>query len=428
MDGTTGLSGSRSTSLRHGEHNGDNVVPIVPMPPAMASVKQHTADEVLTMMNRTPLFMTTLDETDGAGGSNVELEALKALAYDGTRAEIAQNFKNQGNDCVKLKNWMDAREFYSRGLAALRTSSDRLSKTDGRSEDKGGGRRSPEERDTGPPEANVLSGEIGLEEERRKERELEEVLLVNRALCNLEMKNYRMVATDCGAALRFNERNVKAWYRSAQACLALDKLPEAEDACARGLEISSRESSLRRLAAQIEARKRHAEEQEKTRQAREQAMAREKQVLALALKARGIVTRCSENPPNTEDAVLGIEDALDPSSTLYVPVVLLYPLHAQSDFVKKMKETETVGLHLEYILPVPWDTENQYGGDDGAKVECYVETAKGGLMKVGKKVFLGKIIGGGKVEVVDGMVRIFVVPKARAEEWLRDWKIRNKKV
>ncbi|KAK5014503.1 HSP70/90 co-chaperone, partial [Cryomyces antarcticus] len=92
----------------------------VALPPAMASVKQYTADEVLKLMNRTPLFMTTLDETDGEGGDNLELEAIRALAYEGTRAEIAGNFKEQGNDMARVKRWVDAKEFYSKALAALK--------------------------------------------------------------------------------------------------------------------------------------------------------------------------------------------------------------------------------------------------------------------------------------------------------------------
>lgn len=40
------------------------------LPPAMESVKSKSVDEVLEMMNRTPLFMTSLDETDGEGMSS----------------------------------------------------------------------------------------------------------------------------------------------------------------------------------------------------------------------------------------------------------------------------------------------------------------------------------------------------------------------
>lgn len=37
------------------------------LPPHMASVRTHTADEIVQMMNRTPLFMTSLDSTEGEG-------------------------------------------------------------------------------------------------------------------------------------------------------------------------------------------------------------------------------------------------------------------------------------------------------------------------------------------------------------------------
>lgn len=37
--------------------------PMMPeMPPAMASVKSHSADEILEMMNKMPLFMTDVDK------------------------------------------------------------------------------------------------------------------------------------------------------------------------------------------------------------------------------------------------------------------------------------------------------------------------------------------------------------------------------
>lgn len=37
------------------------------LPPHMASVRSHTADEIMQMMNRTPLFMTSLESTEGEG-------------------------------------------------------------------------------------------------------------------------------------------------------------------------------------------------------------------------------------------------------------------------------------------------------------------------------------------------------------------------
>lgn len=37
------------------------------LPPHMASVRSHTADEIVQIMNRTPLFMTSLESTEGEG-------------------------------------------------------------------------------------------------------------------------------------------------------------------------------------------------------------------------------------------------------------------------------------------------------------------------------------------------------------------------
>ena len=55
-----------------------------------------------------------------------------------------------------------------------------------------------------------------------------------------------------------------------------------------------------------------------------------------------------------------------------------------------------------------------------------METKEGGLLKWGKKVPLLKVLSGGKVEVVDGIVRANLLPKARAEEWIQEMKKRKK--
>ena len=48
---------------RHEDQNG--IAPL--MPPPMASVKSHTADEIVHMMKKTPLFMTSLESEDNEG-------------------------------------------------------------------------------------------------------------------------------------------------------------------------------------------------------------------------------------------------------------------------------------------------------------------------------------------------------------------------
>lgn len=138
------------------------------MPPAMADIKSQGTDQVLKEMNRLPLFMTSLDETDGEGGENIALEALKALAYEGTRAEIAENFRQQGNECARAKQWADAKSYYDKAIAAL----------------KGPVQPQSEELEDGAKVIEVV--EIDEQAEKKKEKEIEEACYVNRALCNLE--------------------------------------------------------------------------------------------------------------------------------------------------------------------------------------------------------------------------------------------------
>lgn len=240
----------------------------------------------------------------------------------------------------------------------------------------------------------------------------------------MDTENYRSCTQDCAATLRLNSRNVKAYYRSAQALLALDKVAEAEDACAHGLDVEPSNPALQSLKTKVEVRKNALERIGEHRRYREERAKKEEVVLKTALRARGIRTRSTGQPPDMEDAAISLTpDPVSPDSTLTFPVVLLYPLHLQSDFIKAFSETDTLASHLDYILPLPWDKRHEY---TVAEVEGYMETTSGGLVKVGRNVSLLKILGGGKVEVVDGIVRISVIPKARAAEWIEEVKKRKR--
>lgn len=103
---------------RHATPTPTTAAPGAALPPAIAGVKNTTTEEFIKAMNKMPLFMTELDESNEDGtGENSELEALKALAYEGEPHEVAQNFRNQGNDCYRAKAWRDAVEYYTKALA-----------------------------------------------------------------------------------------------------------------------------------------------------------------------------------------------------------------------------------------------------------------------------------------------------------------------
>ncbi|KAI9368516.1 hypothetical protein BJX61DRAFT_523700 [Aspergillus egyptiacus] len=363
------------------------------MPPAMAAVDSYTTDELADILNKTPLFMTDLSKAGDENGENVMIDALRALQNEGTRGDVAQNFREQGNEAAREKRWADAKEYYSKGLAVLKSKENKWDK--------------PEDE----------------KEEMKLRREVEEASYSNRALCNLELKNYRSTTLDCAAVLQLNPKNVKAYYRSAMALYALDKIPEAQDAAARGLALDPENKPLQTVAAKAAERKASLDRIAAKRKAEDERTRKEKLLLSTALRARQIRTRKTDQPPEMEDASIKLApDPLSPESTLEFPTVLLYPMDAQSDFIKAFSEMSSIQDHLEYIFPLPWDTKKEY---TIASVECYMDTHTGGLIKAGKKLPLLQILSGSKVEVVDELVRIYVVPAAKSKEFIAAMKARK---
>lgn len=238
------------------------------------------------------------------------------------------------------------------------------------------------------------------------------------------VENYGSCNRDCAAALKINPKNVKAWYRAASACLALDKVDESIDAAKSGLHYEPQNSALKTLLNKASKRKAHLAELDKARTEREERKRKEQANILKALKQRQIPVRTTDRPPEMPEAAISLDDPLDPSSTLGFPVMLLYPAHAQTDFIKHFQESESLNDHLSYTLPLPWDEESEY---TLSNVECYMETIEGGLIKAGKKVSLLKLLSSGKMEVVDGLVRVNVVPKAKAAAWIEEFKLRRGK-
>lgn len=356
--------------------------------PANADMKNMTSAEIIADLNKSPLFMTDLEEND-------DLAALQVLAYEGTPLEVAVGFKERGNEFFVIKKHKDAKETYTQGVNVLLLEVRKRQR----------GEKTEDNADA---------------EEIKKQIALLEATLVNRAACNLELKNYRSCIQDCASALRINPKNVKAYYRSSKALLALEKIKEADDSCARGLAIDPENKPLLAVAQEVIKKNALLAAKKKKEVEREVRKRTEVATLRAALKARGIKVRRTEQPPEMEDAEIRlVPDPVDPTSTLSFPAVLLYPLHLESDFIKSWGEMEPMGHHLDYILPVPWDKVGEY---TPLGVECYMETIKGGLIKVGRKVTLLKVLSMSTVEVVDEVVKVFVVPKAKAAAWVTDFK------
>ncbi|KAK8079896.1 hypothetical protein PG997_007714 [Apiospora hydei] len=369
--------------------------------PGRAMTHRKTVDEVYEELKQSPFFMTDLEEND-------ETEALKAMAYEGSPLDVATDFKNKGNECFKVKGWWDAKEFYTKGILVLAAE-----------ERKRAAVAKGETPPAVPTTCDTPDEEIG-EEEIQEQRKVLEASYVNRAACHLELKNYRSCWLDCAGALRLNPRNVKAFYRSARALLAVDRIAEADDACARGLALDEKNTALQAVARDIIKRNELVTAKQRKEDERVAREKRREVLLKAALQARNITTRTTEKPPEMEDAKIQlVPDPDDPRSAVSFPALLLYPADYETDFIKAFNETETLADHLGYVFPLPWDQKGEY---TLANVECYMDTVSGGIIKVGKKVSLLKVLSSNNVEVVDEVVRLFVLPKAKAAGWLQKYK------
>lgn len=207
------------------------------------------------------------------------------------------------------------------------------------------------------------------------------------------------------------------------ALLKLDKVAEAEDAASRGLTIDPSNKALQTAASNIADRKAQVERVAAKRKAEEDLARKQNLVLSTALRARQIRTRKTDQPPDMEDTRIRlVPDPLSPESSVEFPAVFLYPMDAQSDFIKGFSELHSIVDHLDYIFPLPWDTKKEYTINN---VECFMQTVTGGLIKAGKKLPLLQILSGGKVEVVDELVKIFVVPISKTGAFIAEMKARK---
>lgn len=349
------------------------------LPPQLSDFMQKTPEEVMSDLNRLPLFMSQLDETDGEGGENVGLEALKSLAYDGEPDEIATNFKNQGNDCFKFKQYKNAVEYYTKGLEV---------------------------------ECDVDAINVAL--------------YVNRAACNLELKNYRRCIEDCKKALLIDENNVKACYRAGRAFFAVDRYEEAKQVLQFGLSKDPENKAIQDTLRQVEEKEKQIEEKRLKKERDEYQKNLEQELLMNAVKLRHFSVVKTQRPAEyLEDAKLRLEDPADYESQLIFPAVILYPTTDEFDFVAEVSELTTPVELLQMVLdrPQSWFDDPKHKNFSVKSLECYMETVSGGLVKVGKKVPINSALMSDKAKapLFDNAVRLYVVPKQDSPEWLSKW-------
>ncbi|KDN50185.1 hypothetical protein RSAG8_01521, partial [Rhizoctonia solani AG-8 WAC10335] len=327
------------------------------------------------------------------------LAALQSLIHEGDPEEIASNFKDQGNEYFKSRRFREALGFYTQGVEALTIQS--------------------------------IDGKPKIVEVQEKDRPLYNALLLNRAATNLELENFGKVLRDVKLVLETDTQSSKALFRAAKALVKLRRYEEALDACDRCLAFDPDNGGVKsvRVTAQKEfdlevkkaRQKAEAEEKEKAKNA----------ALSVALKHHGITILKDNSDP-------GHLPFLDPptppyptTAELICRVVLVYPQHGQTDLIVRFSTDDTLGAHLDTILPnpengsdvpfAPWDGKKEY---TSTTVNVYVRTRKGRVLRLGRNKTLAEICktAKGKEGDEDGLVvgqvvlPFVVVPKGSLAE------------
>ena len=345
------------------------------LPSQLSEFKDKSTDEVFAELNKMPFFMTKLDES----GENTELEALKALAYEGEPHEVAENFKNQGNDLYKVKRFKDARELYTKGV-------------------------------------DVICGND----------KINEALFANRAACELELKNYRRCINDCKMALSINPKNLKCYFRMGKAFLSLDKLEEAQEAADFGLKIDQSNVSLQNLSRNITKRIADLKAIEEAKLKEQQERENKKIMLESAMTLRNVKSITTKEPAELlKEAKARLEDPMDFESQMIYPAIIMYPTINEFDFIGEVSELTTVQELIDLVMqrPEEWFQEEKHKKFSTKTLLAFMETESGGLIKAGKKLTFHDILKKEtpSVPLFDSALKIFLVPKAESESWISKW-------
>lgn len=212
------------------------------------------------------------------------------------------------------------------------------------------------------------------------------ILYSNRSLTNLLLGNNRRALQDAEEAIKLSPTNIKALYRAAKASFSLGLLVAAKSYCEKGLEQSSSNDDLKKLAKKIDIRKSELERHEA-------------EVSKVVSDAKGLISAFEDRKLKIGKAtyreLTGLKrPMLDKNNILHWPVVILYPEVMSSDFIQDFCEADTFSAHLDMMFsedsqPLPWDEGNAYTRD---ALELYYEV--GSIAPLSKKELLRYLLDG----------------------------------
>lgn len=275
-------------------------------------------------MEKHPFFMKKPPEPGEELSPLMEgLQQLKYSADENTPAELASNYKEDGNFNYKYKKYRLAILSYTEGIRT-----------------------------------------------KCEDRDLMAQLYNNRAASHFMLKNYRSCLNDCTQALKLKPEYPKALSRAANCCFHLRDYDRCIDLCDRFLDTSPTDKPTLSLKSQAVAARERARRDRRKQERQEKLLNKEEEKLMEVIKSRGVNLELIEGKRNPDlkdleprvPQIAGSRVHLDPQNKLIWPVMILYPETQQTDFIQNFHEDMPLIEQLEQLFnePPEWDVGRRY--------------------------------------------------------------------
>ncbi|KAL6931589.1 related to Hsp70/Hsp90 co-chaperone CNS1 [Hanseniaspora guilliermondii] len=373
------------------------------LPPQLSEFQNKSTSEVLEELNKMPFFMNSLPSDMEADESFQALEALRAMNYEGNPTDMITNFKNQGNEMFKAKNYKDARAFYQRGLDI-------------------------DAQNYNPDEDTVEADENNKPFDINEFNLIKAVVYSNKAACELSLKNYRRCINDCKKSLSIDSKNIKAYFRMAKAFMMLKLFDESLESIQFGLLLDKDNKSLLNLLNTVNDNIIEIDKNNKKNESIRLEEDRQKNLLEAAIDLRQYTNvnkaQCLPLPNKT---YLEQKDVVD--SQMIFSACVMYPGYNSYDPVGDISELSTPQELLSLFLDIPQevaDKEPKYSIIDkqtnGKNVHIYMETLDGGLIKLNKKLTFNQILQNQspKIPLFNKQLHVYFAAKDNSQ-WIKDW-------
>eukprot|EP00743_Colponemidia_sp_Colp-15_P005248 GILK01005647.1.p1 GENE.GILK01005647.1~~GILK01005647.1.p1 ORF type:complete len:383 (-),score=79.84 GILK01005647.1:129-1277(-) len=304
------MADANTSTTAEQDANGTQAAPS--QPPAKP---EKSVDEIVSELSKFPIFMKDVPEDIE---DNPHLLALQNLVYDGETPEsLATYHKNEGN------------KFFQKGPNFYKKSIEQYT--------------------------------LGIEQ-KSTDKPVNSLLYSNRAAVQMVKRNYGHVVNDCTKAIEHDPTNIKAYWRAAKASYELEKWEQGYQFVVDGLTQQPANAELIALQKLFEPKLAAKREQEAQKKQEQETMRQYRKALQIALDLRAVVM--GENIYQLS-AIYEGSIYVDENRKLHWPVMLLYPEYSQSDFLRDVNETETLGFHLQNMFGpsaerAEWDADNKY--------------------------------------------------------------------